>query len=280
METGLKTTLKNSNLTTNYKKELSIQVNLNGLSFCILNRGEKTIEHLSHLHYDQKENPDLLLQNIKEYLALNTAFSESFGQVFIVYQNELASLVPQELFNSANVADYLKFNSKILKTDVVEFDDISINKCVVAYVPLMNINNYIFETFGEFTFKHSATVLIEALLDQEKETVTKVYLNINSTHFEMVVINNKSLEFYNYFEYSSSEDFIYYLLFTFEQLELNTDEVPVYFTGEITDESDLYKMAYTYIRHLHFLNPIFTYKFDSKVKTTDPHRHYIILNSF
>jgi len=193
---------------------LSIQVNLNGLSFCVFNRSDNAVEHLSRLKFDNKINPGLLLQNIKEHLAANTAFSERFGHVILLYQNELATLVAKDLFNPAHTADYLKFNSKILKLDVIEFDELSNNNIVVVYVPLMNINNYIFEAFGEFTFKHTATILIETLLNQEKSSDSKVYVNVNSAHFEMLVLKNRGLEFYNYFEFSSPEDFIYYVLFT------------------------------------------------------------------
>ena len=280
MVTGLKTTLKNSNLTTDYKKELSIQVHLNGLSFCVFNRSENTIEYLNKIHFDKKQNPDALLQNIQNVLASEHTFSQNFDQVILVYQNELATLVPKSLFNPANAADYLKFNSKILKSDVIEFDDINSNNSVIVYVPLMNINNYIFETFGEFNFKHSAHVLIETLLQQETDTHSKVYININSYHFEMVVIKNKNLEFYNFFEFSSPEDFLYYVLFTFEQLGLNPEEVPVYFTGAITEDNDIYQLAYTYIRHLNFLDPRYRFRFDVEADSKKIQEHFIILNSF
>lgn len=280
MVTGLKTILTNSKLTTNYKKELSIQVNLNGLSFCVFNRSDNTIEHLNKIGFDKKENPAVVLEQIQDYLASSTAFSEPFSQVILLHQNELATLVPKELFNPANAADYLKFNSKILKLDVIEFDEIEVNNSVVVYVPLMNVNNYIFDTFGAFTFKHTATVFIETLLKLESDIPVRAYININSIHFEMVIIKNGTLEFYNYFEYATPEDFIYYVLFTFEQVGLNPDDVPVYFTGEILEESKLYQIAYTYIRHLHFFIPKYKCRFQPNIKQATINEHFIILNSF
>lgn len=280
MVTGLKTTLTNSNLTPNNKRALSIQVNLNGLSFCVFNQTENTIEHLSQLGFDKKENPKAVLEKLQDYFASNKAFSEPFSQVILLHQNELATLVPKELFNPANAADYLKFNSKILKLDVIDFDEVEINNSVVVYVPLMNVNNYIFETFGEFTFKHTATVLIETLLKQETDIPVRVYINVNRNHFEMVVIKNGDLEFYNYFEFSTAEDFIYYVLFTFEQLGLNPDDIPVYFTGEITGESDLYRMAFIYIRHLHFFVPKYRCRFETNIDSATIKEHFIILSSF
>ncbi len=35
---------------------------------------------------------------------------------------------------------------------------------VNVYLPFVNINNYIYDLFGEFEFKHNGTVMVQALL--------------------------------------------------------------------------------------------------------------------
>lgn len=262
-------------------KELSIQVHLSGLSFCILNRSNHCISYLNSVNFEQKLTPNLLLEEIKKTLSSYTVFSEVFNTVTVIYQNELATVVPKSLYNEINKADYLKFNSKILQTDVIEHDELAINQSVVVYVPYMNINNYIFETFGEFTFKHSATILIDNLLQGSNKTNhTAVFINVNSTNIEMLVIKNQDLQFYNYFEYHTAEDFIYYILFGLEQQQLNPNEVDVYLIGDIQKDDALYTMAYTYIRNVHFYTPNYPFKFDQSVQIQQPHHQFITLNSF
>jgi hypothetical protein len=148
-------------LTKNNIKELSIQVNLNGLSFCILNRTLNTIELLQSLPFLQTLNPFDVLNSLKTELSANSSFSIEFDAVNVIHQNELSTLVPRALYNDNNKADYLKFNTKILKTDFITQDEIAVNDSVNVYIPYININNYIFETFGAFTYKHSSTVLID-----------------------------------------------------------------------------------------------------------------------
>ena len=104
-------------MTKNNIKELSILVNLNGLSFCILNRTSNTIEFLNTIPFEQKLNPFDALNRLKAELSSNTVFSENFDALLVIHQNELATLVPNALYSENNKADYLKFNSKILKTD-------------------------------------------------------------------------------------------------------------------------------------------------------------------
>jgi hypothetical protein len=69
-----------------------------------------------------------------------------------------------------------------------------------------------------------------------------------------VVVENNLLKFYNRFEYLTKEDFIYYLLFTAEQLQLNPEEFPLVLMGAITEADELYQIAYKYIRDVSLLH--------------------------
>ena len=163
-ETGQKTTQKSNNLTTNNNKALSIQINLSGLSFCIINQGDRNIEFLQDIPFGKKCTPFEVLEQLKSALDDNPIFKTDFDDVTIIYQNELSNLVPKELFNENNCADYLKFNAKILKSDFISFDILKTEDTVNVYVPLVNINNFIFERFGEFEYKHASTVFIDTTL--------------------------------------------------------------------------------------------------------------------
>ena len=147
----------------NHIKDLSIQISLSGLSFCILNRTLNTIEFLQNKDFDKKVNPFEALEYLKQFLTVHSEFNQSFASVLAIYQNELSNLVPKALFNEEQSADYLKFNSKILKSDFISHDEIVINESVNVYVPYMNINNFIFDTFDVFEYKHASTILIDTL---------------------------------------------------------------------------------------------------------------------
>ncbi|WAC02836.1 DUF3822 family protein [Lacinutrix neustonica] len=205
-----------------HHKELSIQVSLNGLSFCVLNTETKTISHLKTFLNSKKKNPLELLDQLKHVFNTETILHEVFNTVTVIHVNELSALVPKALFNKDIIADYLKLNTKILKTDFITYDTITLNDSVNVYVPYVNANNFIYDHFGDFTFKHYSTVLIESILRTEKHAIeSKLYVHVNPSHFEIVAIKDGQLTLYNTFEYETPEDFIYYILFTIEQLSLN-----------------------------------------------------------
>ncbi|WP_417860586.1 DUF3822 family protein [Winogradskyella sediminis] len=262
-------------------KELSIQISLNGLSFCILNKTQNTIEFLKTLPFEHKTTPIELLNNLKLELSSTTVFSEDFDAVIVIHQNELSTLIPKELYNSEYKADYLKFNSKILRNDFISEDDIKIIKSVNIYVPYVNINNYIFETFGEFVYKHASSVLINSHLQhvETKETPI-VYININKNTVEVLVVEKNKLQLFNVFEYFSKEDFIYYILFVYEQLQLDVETTAIEVTGAIERDDELYNTLYTYIRHVSLTDKRYKFSIANTINKYQLHKHFLILNSF
>tara|TARA_R110000868_G_scaffold132182_3_gene342776 strand:+ start:1085 stop:1906 length:822 start_codon:yes stop_codon:yes gene_type:complete len=249
-------------------QELSIQISLSGLSFCILQKDSNTISCIKHIAFEKKLNPLEALDQLKHVFNTEDALKSSFNAVYVIHVNELSTLVPKALFNEDSLADYLKFNSKILKSDFITYDTISINDSVNVYVPYININNFIYDMYGSFTYKHVSTVLIENILLIEKHIEDlKVYAHISSNHFEIIVTKKGGLLLYNTFEYTTTEDFIYYLLFTTEQLQLNPETLQLIFIGNIVKDDELYKMAYKYIRHISFGNRFDNYSYTTQAKT-------------
>ena len=280
METGQ----KHMDLTTNteinqYKKELSIQISLSGLSFCILNRDTNTIIVLKDFDFERKFNAVEILDYLKHILLTEKELQTQFNNVLVIHDNDLSTLVPKPLFNEDCLADYLKFNNKILKSDFIAFDQILLNDSINVYVPYVNINNLIFDTYGTFTYKHVSTILIEEILQIEKNASTpKVYVNVNKKQFEIIIVDKAKLKLYNTFEYNSKEDFIYYILFTVEQLGLNPETFNLIFTGNITEDNSLYQIAYKYVRNISFgsINKVFNYTETKELK----HTNFTLIKSF
>ena len=49
---------------------------------------------------------------------------------------------------------------------------------MVVYVPLVNVNNFIFDRFGSFEYKHSATIV----LNTDDSGIVWGTLNVNALH--------------------------------------------------------------------------------------------------
>lgn len=270
---------RNKSLDIKTYKKLSIQLSLSGLSFCILNTSNNKIVAYEQIDFDKKGNPFEALERLIHYFDTREYLQINFDDILVIHENNISTLVPKQLFNKEYLADYLKFNSKILKSDFISYDELDTSKTVNVYVPYVNVNNYIYEAFGAFTFKHFSTILVDKILELDVNTnAPKTYVHVSNKHFEIVITEKGKLILYNTFEYHNAEDFIYYILFTMEQLNLDTETIKVIFLGNISRSSNLYKIAYKYIRHISFIEQNDNHGF--MANTDSEQSSFIITNSF
>ena len=252
-----KTTNSNvgNNPTSEYHK-LSIQISLNGLSFCVLNTLDNTLLVSEHRTFPKELIPFEVQKNLKELLEKHQVAKYTFSEVIVIHRNKLFSFVPKSFFDEKELANYLKFNAKILANDLIVFDEIESYDLINVYVPFVNINNYIYDLFGEFEFKHSGTVLVQSLLNQHSNgNETVCYVQVVEQGMDITVISQKKLLFFNSFDFAAKEDFIYYLLFTLEQLKLSTESVKLKLFGSIEEGDPIYDLCHRYVKNVSIFVP-------------------------
>ena len=246
--------------------KLSIQVSLNGLSFCILDTAENAVQASEQVIFAKQLTPYAVLKRLKQLFEEHKITQSQYSEVVAVHRNNLFGLVPKVLFDAEELPNYLKFNTKILANDHMAYDEIASHDLINVYVPFVNINNYIYDLFGAFTFKHHGTILLESLFEHhaqisketgvtsgEKNTVCYIY--ICERQMDVTIIDQKKLLLYNNFSFVTKEDFLYYLLFTLEQLQLDTGSVIVKPFGDIEVDHDIYQLCQQYINQISIFAP-------------------------
>ncbi|MDC7999998.1 DUF3822 family protein [Aequorivita todarodis] len=268
---------KTNNIQNTLNNRLSVQVSLNGLSFLVTNPESETPVFFIEKALDRSTTPEELLMDIEATMFKNDILNEAFAEVAVVYSTPVYSLVPTSLFDETKASEYLKFNSKILANDYMAHDVIEEHDITVVYVPFMNINNFFFDKYGSFSYYHSITIMLKAILEKEKYSLPKMYLHFQKNTFDCIVLKNGELQLCNSYTYKTPEDFIYYTLFCMEQLHLDPENIPVILCGEIEKEDDNFKIAYTYIRNLEFMDSNFTSI--KNLGNDRPHNHFILKNT-
>jgi len=245
------------NAANNFYK-LSIQISLNGLSFCQLDTVTNTVTASDGVIFHKELTPFQTLAELKKLLEHNRVQQNTYYEVVVVHRNNLFSLVPEPLFSEDDLANYLKFNAKILANDHIAYDEIEEHGFVNVYVPFVNINNYIYELFGEFVYKHHGTVVLQSLLNEKNTAKNPIcYVHISEQQLDITVISNKKLLLFNNFDFTTKEDFLYYLLFTIEQLKLDPETIQLRLFGEVEEEDHLYNLCYNYVKNVSIFQPSF-----------------------
>jgi hypothetical protein len=269
----------NTNITDKKYKKLSIQVSLTGLSFCCFDTLNNTIVSYNEVHFDTAQKSikmeDLFANTFGNYPELK----DSYDEILVIHNNNLSTFVPTALFDENFLGSYLQYNTKVFETDFFAFDEISNYQMNSVYIPYVNINNFLIDQFGSFDYKHSNSILVSKLLIASKnKDVKTMFIHFNPNHFEIVVVQNQKLLLFNSFEYNTPEDFIYYILFTAEQLNLNPENFPLELIGNINTESDYFKIAYKYIRNVSLID-VEDLRWNNYFSEAENRNHFILFNS-
>ncbi len=240
---------------------MSIQANLNGLSFCILDPVTNKYVLFEHKTFKQ---PDHHQAQLEEQLITNQYFRHSYKKVLFLYQTNCFALVPIPLFSEEHAKDILEFNGCHPTAD----DHLVINKinmCDSANV--FAIPRFLYHTvknqFPDVRFFHQCTSIIEsALLRKKSQAENQFLINIQEHSFEIIVAQKHHLKLCNTFLYNNEKDLIYLILFTFEQLGLSSANTYIELSGAISPTDSRYSLIKRYLKNavlaplpLHFLYP-------------------------
>jgi hypothetical protein len=107
------------------------------------------------------------------------------------------------------------------------------------------------KTFDGAIPGHSATPMLRYWLRHHNIQDKPLVRACISDHLlEVFVTGPKGLLLANSFRCQTAEDFLYFIILVYQQLGLDTHEVPLEISGEIVPESQLYQLLYKYIRHI------------------------------
>lgn len=266
-----------TSITDKTYRRLSIQVSLNGLAFCTFDTLSQKPIVLRHIHFDSFQRSakieDLFALSFKEHPEL----SHLYDEITVIHSNNLSTFVPTALFDEEFLGSYLQYNTKVFETDFFAFDALPNYEMNNVYIPYVHLNNFFIDQFGSFDYRHANTILVSRLLDlSNNNDERKMFAHMGEGHFEVVVVQNRKLHLYNSFDYKTPEDFIYYILFTAEQLQLNPENFKLELIGKIAGDDPYYQIAYRYIRNVSlFEAPLANNSFTE----TENREHFILLNS-
>ena len=260
-------------------KKLSIQVSLTGLSFCCFDTLNNTVTSFNEVLFDNfnkgTKTEDLFANAFNNHPELKDPYDE----ILVIHNNNLSTFVPEPLFDENFLGSYLQYNTKVFETDFFAFDEIPNFQMNAVYIPYVNINNFFIDQFGAFDYKHANSILVSKLLVSSKnKDEKKMFVHFNTGHFEIIVVQNQKLLLFNSFDYNTAEDFLYYILFTAEQLNLNPENFSLELIGNIDAESDYFKIAYKYIRNVSLID-VDDLRWNNYFSEAENRNHFILFNS-
>lgn len=261
--------------------QVFLQLSKNGLSYTIFNIHTNTFIGLESYVFIDVHTDYSILNPLQELLSEIKLFKNTFNKVMVSYVNNRATLIPKPIYQATELKNYHQFNFTHQEEDVF-YSDYLIN--VSAYT-VYSIPDYIvsaFEKVENVVFHHFSTSLIESTLLYAKKSNSLSLVNVHvlPSSFQIIVIKNQHLELYNSFDYQTSEDFIYYILFVLNQLNIKSDDATIRLTGEVDKTSAIYDMINKYINIIDFCEIPNELNYSYVFEKTQKHYHYSLFNQY
>ena len=261
-------------------QRLSIQLSPDGFSFCIYDKQRNKLSGIQTFAFEDVANDRALNLLLTDLLPTIPHLQAEYDKVRIAVENPKSTLLPSALFDTQHLQQYLEFNHRINATELVLYDRIPMPDAVNVWAFSETIYHKLLQFFPAATIQHHATALIDSLLLQYKNRNAGplVFVNVRKRFFDIVVLNNNSLQLCNAFRFVTNEDFVYYLLFVFEQLGINPELSGVVLYGDIQSGAPLFEYLNRYFRHLQLGQRNAAQKFSYVFDTIPEHHFYNLIH--
>jgi hypothetical protein len=258
---------------------LSVQISDNSFSYNIIDWELSKHLVLKQYLFNEKKTP--LISLLEAIFDSDDLLNKAYKKTSVCVLNKHYTFIPNPLFSEAAAESYLNYNCKLNSSQKVLSFPVKSISAHVAFAVDEQLKAFIDYKLIGCKWMHNTVVLTEALLNNYREDEKQqVFLNISTDSFDVLVFNGKQLQLFNSFEYTTAEDFLFHLLFVFEQLSVNADKQQVIICGEVLKNSAIYEKLHKYIRHISFINRnekvTYSYKFDEQPS----HFFYSLLNQY
>ncbi len=283
----LSNSVKDSRLETENlaKYHLSFQVNFELFRICVIDGETNRCLFLEDYKlFDIYTTSDLLDQLdilFEDHVLIKAGFWKS---ITLGIKNTQFSLVPESLFERDYLKEYLILNTTLDREADEEYHFFKQKQTEAINVFATNnrLTDWFRKTYPlkQIRVIHHTSSMIEGILLQKDLAPAEksVYIQVEQYFLTITVKEGKKLIFCNSFTFNTSEDFVYFILFVFDQLELNPEKCPVIVFGEITHDSESFSKLYKYIRNLSFGSKPEFIRFGYQFDEVFDHRYFDLYN--
>lgn len=238
------------NLTQSYF--LSIQVNLDGLSFCILDPVREKYIALHHTTFTRDLIFDDYLDKLEKYIQNTELLNHKFKAVKLIWLSGKNTLIPNSYFDKNKLKSYFEFNQKLNDLDEIHYNELKYVDAYSVFVLPNQVANIFSKQFHNITYYNQQIPFIERSLYKHHTESKKVIVNINTDFIDICIIEDSKLLLYNNFVYKTETDILYFILYVFDQFNLDTQHTELFLNGQIEKNSTLYNQLHKFIKQLKF----------------------------
>ena len=262
---------------------LSIQLSLNGFSFCLIDTRSNSILVVKEKFINEDLNKlpnDYYCQYLYDFIINEELFKLSYKSISIVYITKNSTLVPASVYEKTKESSLFKINiqnseDEILQSNKLDLFDafslFSIPDCVMRVLERQFIN---------YNIRNQSDVLVNCAISKSQNRQGAImFLNCNYGIVDIVVVDSRNLLFNNSYTYNNNDDILYYMANVNEQLNIDNKHTEIILSGNIEKTGELANMIMRYFSKVSFIDENIADSLSAGLKDIILYKYSLLLNS-
>lgn len=252
---------KSFDLNNTNEYHLSIQVNLDGFSFFIVNPAENQLVAFKHEQL-RISNEDFVARRVNEWMEQDEIFSHPFQKVQVIHWSKKFALVPDDLFQPVHPEKIIQLLYADKTKDNIATNALSeLNKTLLFTIPA-KLEENLRAKFPGCKIYHPLKKISQNLPELHHYNDYGLVLALSHENFYLLLYNKEDILLMNQYRYSHANDLVYYALTALKQLNISPKKTELLLAGTIKKDDQVKVLLELYFNSTNFLSPITTIHFN------------------
>lgn len=244
-------------------------------SYAILNGEKKLLALKSYLLNADLDASQPLQPALQEIFLEDNILKLSFQNIYVGVVNNKSTFVPNRFFQASDSTTYLKNQFSTLEEHQIFIDELEGVDAKNIYAFEQEVIYLVKGFLPSAKFFHNTTsVLYGFMKNQNGSNEKNVYVNVKGDHLQIALLEGKNLIFFNSYPYQTEHDFIYHVMLIYNQFKLSPESTTAHVSGQITEDSKLFRIIYRFIKDVKLLKIPSTVYFGKNAEGIPPHFYF------
>ncbi len=229
---------------------MSIQLSLDGLSFCILDPVTNVFHSLTEVSFDKE---DVNFAQQEQYILSCPDMQRKFRKVLICIDSPAFSLMPTSLYDESHMRSVLAMTGiNVANDDKILRNNIELANSTTAFTIPNFLYFFLKNQFAGAEIFHSTTPVISSMLLKRQGDALGTQMNVafSTNDMTVVVAKDNELLLCNRFYCKEPLDYVYMLLYIADQLSLDIKTTQVTVHGRVSSDDIRIRQLRKFIRFI------------------------------
>lgn len=261
---------------------LSLQVNLKGFSFSVLNRTRNRFIALGHYVFTRVQSYKVLLEELNYIFSQSEVLRNDYQHIKLIFATPKFTFIPSAFYSPEAEKEMFSFNHELSRNEELLRNYVYGNSSYVVYSMPSFIKEWFLAKFSQIKIYHQSCPMIEELILKNKlhDNSQRIYINVYAGFYDLSYIKDGELQLHNTFSYNTPTDWIYFLLNIYERLKLSPHNIPLYISGMIDKGDYKIEKARRFIKNIEFFNKPEHFEYSFGFNTVPDHYFTNLINLY